>query len=83
MAKSGNKTKAQTMIYKTLQVQIKIEQHEPHKKTNGELMGSGRFGTSCSTSDMNMMRYENLSRHQYTYISTNKCRSIYNPIHSR
>lgn len=32
MAKSGNKTKAQTMIYKTLQVQIKIEHHEPHKK---------------------------------------------------
>jgi len=31
MAKSGNKTKAQTMIYKTLQIQLKIEQHKPHK----------------------------------------------------
>ena len=44
------KVKGQTMIYKTLHRKLKIDQHEPHKKNWGELVCSGRVGSSCSTS---------------------------------
>jgi hypothetical protein len=37
------------MIYKTLQRKIKIEQHEPHKKTVCELLCNRRVNSSCST----------------------------------
>ena len=38
-----DKTKSQTTIYKTL----KIDQHEPHLKSGGELRCSGMIGSSC------------------------------------
>ena len=42
-----NKTKGQTMIYKTLYRNLKIEQHE--LKTEGELEWSGKVNSFCST----------------------------------
>ena len=32
-----------------IHIKIMIEQHEPHKKTRGELRCSGRVSSSCST----------------------------------
>jgi len=39
--KTDNKTKGQTTMYKTLHGKLKIEQHEPHQKPEGERMCSG------------------------------------------
>jgi hypothetical protein len=42
------KTKEQTMIYKTLQRKLKIKQHEQHYMKIGDEFGcSGRVGSSC------------------------------------
>ena len=43
------RTKGQTSISKTLHRKLKIKQHE-FIKTGGELMGSGRVTSFCSTS---------------------------------
>lgn len=43
--------KWQTMIYKILGVELKIELHETHTKNRGELMCSTRVSNSCSTLD--------------------------------
>jgi hypothetical protein len=37
------------MIYKTQYRKLNIEQHEPYKKTEGELRCSGSVKRSCST----------------------------------
>jgi hypothetical protein len=39
------------MVYKTQYRKLKIEQHEPHYKPEGELRYSGRVVSSWSTSD--------------------------------
>jgi len=42
-----NKTRRQTMIYKTLHRKLNTEEHDPHK-TGGELGWSERVSSSCS-----------------------------------
>ena len=42
------KEKGQTTIYK-IHRKLKIEQHEPPKKTGGELRCSGKVSSSCPT----------------------------------
>jgi len=43
------KRKGQTMIYKTKHRKLKIELHESHRNTGGELRCFGRISSSCST----------------------------------
>ena len=43
-------TQGLTMIYKTLQRKIKIQEHETHKETKRTQRYSERVSSSCSTS---------------------------------
>ena len=60
-------TKGETMIYNRLHRKLKIEQHEPHQISWGELMCSGQIISYCSTSGTRKIYFLGLLRSNATF----------------